>query len=107
MAIGRFLHICQMTNHFSKWSTAMAMHQCLSIAGAKQTLDFLSCGLNNYVRAPLTPFLLSSLALQTLYPKSRGKESGDLRSPNPFLPAVCHLVNIIMVLLLVISSAEA
>ena len=27
MAIGRFLHICQMTNHFSKWSTAMAMHQ--------------------------------------------------------------------------------
>ena len=34
----------------------------------------------------------SSLTLQTLYPKSMGKESG-----NPFLPhlyaAVCHLMN--------------
>ena len=41
-----------------------------------------------------------SLALQTLYPKSKGKESGDLHSPNLF-----HLMNIIMVLLTVISEA--
>ena len=46
---------------------------------------------------------MRKLALQTLYPKKQGE---IVHSPIPLGAAVCHLVNIIMVLLTVISSVQ-